>query len=170
MSVDELTKKVDSKLSVEESKYDRWSLRDESEISYGAFGSKEISHGNETNGGTYITTAINYTNGAAHIGHAYEATTSDALARYYRVRDGSNNVHFVTGTDEHGEKIAKTAQALNQTPIELCDKVRTYFKFIHINIHHPPLLKIHSSLELIKSYFLLFIYFDFYNYLENFHL
>ena len=131
MSVNELAKKVDSKLSVEESKYDRWSLKDESGISFGAFGSKQVSDGNE-NGGTYITTAINYTNGAAHIGHAYEATTSDALARYYRVRDGPNNVHFVTGTDEHGEKIAKTAQANNQTPIELCDKVCSSIIFIFV--------------------------------------
>lgn len=133
-----LAKEVDDKLNLKDDDddnnklYDRWSLREESSISYGPFGNKDIPSGE--GGGTYITTAINYTNGPAHMGHAYEATTSDALARYYRIRDGSDHVHFVTGTDEHGEKIAKTAEATNQTPIQLCDKYANGFKCLNQRI------------------------------------
>ena len=51
----------------------------------------------------YITTAINYTNGLPHIGHAYEAVTSDVIARYHRIY--GRKVWFLTGTDEHGQKV-----------------------------------------------------------------
>ncbi|MEO1398664.1 MAG: methionine--tRNA ligase, partial [Pseudomonadota bacterium] len=56
----------------------------------------------------YITTAISYPNGAPHIGHAYEMIATDALARFKRL-DGFD-VHFLTGTDEHGQKMVKTAR------------------------------------------------------------
>ena len=55
----------------------------------------------------YITTAISYPNGAPHIGHAYEVLATDALARFKRL-DGYD-VMFLTGTDEHGQKIEQTA-------------------------------------------------------------
>ena len=55
----------------------------------------------------YITTAISYPNGEPHIGHAYEALATDALARFKRL-DGCD-VFFLTGTDEHGQKIQQTA-------------------------------------------------------------
>ena len=55
----------------------------------------------------YITTAISYPNGAPHIGHAYEAIATDAIARYKRL-DGYD-VMFLTGTDEHGQKVEKAA-------------------------------------------------------------
>ena len=110
-------------------KYDRWNLRPESEVDYGLFGAKG-EYNRSSNGGYYITTAINYTNGPAHMGHAYEAATADALARYARVRGGrGGGVQFVTGTDEHGEKIAKTAAENGSKPIELCDKVRRRQRF-----------------------------------------
>ena len=51
----------------------------------------------------YISTAIFYTNGPPHIGHAYEAITSDVIARYHRIY--GRNVFFLTGTDEHGQKV-----------------------------------------------------------------
>src|SRR5208282_2649995 len=54
----------------------------------------------------YITTAITYPNGAPHIGHAYEAITTDAIARFMRL-DGYD-VYFLTGTDEHGIKMLQT--------------------------------------------------------------
>ena len=57
----------------------------------------------------YITTAIAYPNGMPHIGHAYEAIATDALARFQRL-DGKD-VFFLTGTDEHGQKMIQTAQA-----------------------------------------------------------
>ncbi len=51
----------------------------------------------------YITTAISYPNGKPHIGHAYELIATDAMARYQRL-DG-RDVFFLTGTDEHGQKM-----------------------------------------------------------------
>ena len=62
----------------------------------------------------YITTAIAYPNGVPHIGHAYEAIATDALARFQRL-DGKD-VFFLTGTDEHGLKMAQTAE-LEKLPI-----------------------------------------------------
>ena len=55
----------------------------------------------------YITTAISYPNGPPHIGHAYEAIATDAIARFMRL-DGYD-VYFLTGTDEHGQKMLQTA-------------------------------------------------------------
>ena len=55
----------------------------------------------------YITTAISYPNGPPHIGHAYEVIATDAIARFMRL-DGYD-VFFLTGTDEHGQKIQQTA-------------------------------------------------------------
>ncbi len=57
----------------------------------------------------YITTAISYTNGVPHIGHAYEAIVSDVIARYHRIY--GREVFFLTGTDEHGQKVAYTQMA-----------------------------------------------------------
>jgi methionyl-tRNA synthetase len=68
----------------------------------------------------YITTAIAYPNGAPHIGHAYEAIATDAIARFMRL-DGSD-VYFLTGTDEHGQKIQQTAAREGLTPRQLLDR------------------------------------------------
>ena len=57
----------------------------------------------------YVTTAITYPNGAPHVGHAYEYIATDAIARFKRL-DGFD-VRFLTGTDEHGLKMAQTAEA-----------------------------------------------------------
>ena len=65
----------------------------------------------------YITTAIAYPNGVPHIGHAYEAIATDAIARFQRL-DGYD-VLFLTGTDEHGIKMLQTAQREGMTPAEL---------------------------------------------------
>src|SRR5215471_15682071 len=65
----------------------------------------------------YITTAISYPNGAPHIGHAYEAIATDAIARFMRL-DGYE-VFFLTGTDEHGIKMLQTATKQGLTPAEL---------------------------------------------------
>lgn len=67
----------------------------------------------------YITTAINYTNGPPHIGHAYEAVLTDVLARFHRI--AGREVLFMTGTDEHGQKIATTAEKQGKKPIDICD-------------------------------------------------
>lgn len=67
----------------------------------------------------FVTTAISYPNGVPHIGHAYEAITSDAIARFERL-DGKD-VFFLTGTDEHGLKMKQTAVKLGVSPLELAN-------------------------------------------------
>ena len=74
----------------------------------------------------YITTAINYANGPPHMGHAYEGICADVIARYHRAY--GREVFFLTGADEHGQKIADTAAAAGVQPIELCDKHVAMFK------------------------------------------
>jgi methionyl-tRNA synthetase len=74
----------------------------------------------------YITTAIAYPNGAPHIGHAYEAIATDALARFQRL-DG-RDVFFLTGTDEHGSKMIQTAEAEKLTPMEVATRNAQRFK------------------------------------------
>jgi len=68
----------------------------------------------------YLTTAIDYVNGKPHIGHAYEKIMTDVIARHARQR--YDDVWFLTGTDEHGIKIQKTAAAQGCKPIEICDE------------------------------------------------
>jgi methionyl-tRNA synthetase len=68
----------------------------------------------------YITTAISYPNGPPHIGHAYEVIATDAIARFMRL-DGYD-VFFLTGTDEHGQKIQQTAAREGLTPRQLLDR------------------------------------------------
>ncbi|MGY3490294.1 methionyl-tRNA synthetase [Bradyrhizobium sp. USDA 4011] len=74
----------------------------------------------------YITTAIAYPNGQPHIGHAYEAIATDALARFQRL-DGKD-VFFLTGTDEHGQKMIQTAQGEGMTPHDLATRNAARFK------------------------------------------
>ncbi len=74
----------------------------------------------------YITTAIAYPNGAPHIGHAYEAIATDAIARFMRL-DGYD-VFFLTGTDEHGIKMLQTAAKENMTPRAMVERNVPRFK------------------------------------------
>jgi methionyl-tRNA synthetase len=74
----------------------------------------------------YITTAIAYPNGTPHIGHAYEAIATDAIARFARL-DGKD-VFFLTGTDEHGLKMIQTAQSEGMTPLDLATRNAGRFK------------------------------------------
>ena len=74
----------------------------------------------------YITTAIAYPNGPPHIGYGYEVITTDAIARFKRL-DGYD-VFFLTGTDEHGSKIAQTAARDGITPKQLVDKNSARFQ------------------------------------------
>lgn len=71
----------------------------------------------------YVTTAISYPNGAPHIGHAYEAIAADVYARFLRTsaKGRHDGVRLVTGTDEHGLKIAQTAKAEGLTPQQFVD-------------------------------------------------
>ena len=74
----------------------------------------------------YITTPIYYVNDVPHIGHAYTTIIADALARFNKL--AGREVFFLTGTDEHGQKIEKAAAARGLTPKELADAVVVRFK------------------------------------------
>src|ERR1700709_1149190 len=67
----------------------------------------------------YVTTQLYYVNDAPHIGHAYTTTAGDVLARWHRQR--GETVHFLTGTDEHGQKILQAAEKHGMTPQQSCD-------------------------------------------------
>ena len=73
----------------------------------------------------YLTTPIYYATGDPHLGHAYTTVLTDALARYYR-QTGAE-VLFLTGTDEHGQKMQETAAKKGMTPIELADHMAGSF-------------------------------------------
>ncbi|MDH3238749.1 MAG: class I tRNA ligase family protein, partial [Deltaproteobacteria bacterium] len=74
----------------------------------------------------YITTPIYYVNDVPHIGHAYTTIACDALARWHRMK--GQKVFFLTGTDEHGEKVNKSATQQGISPKELADRVVTRFQ------------------------------------------
>ncbi len=74
----------------------------------------------------YITTPIYYVNDSPHIGHAYTTVAVDALARFMRL-DG-RRVMFLTGTDEHGQKVDKSARAAGIDPQSFCDRVSQNFR------------------------------------------
>jgi len=128
-AVEDLNTAVKEGLNLSD-KYDRWTLKDESTIDYGYLaqtdgaGIKEAKEGDKT---FYLTTAINYTNGPAHMGHAYEGATSDVISRFQRLK-GDRPCYFVTGADEHGQKIAATAEKEGKQPQDICDKYVTGFK------------------------------------------
>jgi methionyl-tRNA synthetase len=74
----------------------------------------------------YLTTAIAYPNGKPHIGHAYEAIAADAIARFQRML--GRDVRLVTGTDEHGLKMAQTARAAGRDTLEFATEMANHFR------------------------------------------
>ncbi|MFA5975740.1 MAG: methionine--tRNA ligase [Elusimicrobiota bacterium] len=74
----------------------------------------------------FITTPIYYVNDVPHIGHAYTTIAADVLARWHRLHD--DEVFFLTGTDEHGTKIAQAAAAHNKEPQQYCDEISAQFQ------------------------------------------
>ncbi len=74
----------------------------------------------------YLTTAIDYANGDPHMGHAYEKVGTDVIARYHRLRGDS--VHFLTGMDEHGQKVAQAAAEQSITSQEFVDRIAGRFQ------------------------------------------
>ena len=74
----------------------------------------------------YLTTPIYYVNDSPHIGHAYTTVATDALARFMRL-DG-RDVFFLTGTDEHGQKVDRSARAAGEDPQAFCDRVSQNFR------------------------------------------
>ena len=76
----------------------------------------------------HITTAIIYSNGPPHVGHAYEMLATDAFARFQRRKLGPANVTFLTGTDEHGDKNKRAADAMGLHPKAFTDKISALFR------------------------------------------
>jgi len=74
----------------------------------------------------YITTPIYYVNDKPHAGHAYTTIAADVLARWHRIR--GRDVFFLTGTDEHGAKVAEAASVAGRKPKEFCDQIAGKFK------------------------------------------
>jgi len=74
----------------------------------------------------YVTTPIYYVNDVPHIGHAYTTIAADVLARYHRLM--GDEVFFLTGTDEHGQNIARIAQERGLSPQAYCDQIVARFK------------------------------------------
>ncbi|UZE94118.1 MAG: methionine--tRNA ligase [Candidatus Pacearchaeota archaeon] len=93
----------------------------------------------------YITTAIDYVNDEPHIGHAYQKIIADVLARWHRIID--DKVFFLTGTDEHGQKIARSASEKEKEPKEFCDVMSKKFKeaWKALNIEYDKFIRTTDS-------------------------
>lgn len=79
-----------------------------------------------TNSNILITTPIYYVNGSPHIGHAYTSIVADFFNRFYRQQ--GNKTFLLTGTDEHGQKVAQSAEKVGAKPIEFCDQNSALFR------------------------------------------
>jgi methionyl-tRNA synthetase len=73
----------------------------------------------------YLTTAIDYTNGAPHIGHAYEKVLADVMARFYRLK--GEKAFFLTGVDQHGQKVQQSAAKAGLSPQQFVDEITAKF-------------------------------------------
>jgi methionyl-tRNA synthetase len=89
----------------------------------------------------YVTTPIYYVNGAPHLGHAYTSVAADVIARFRRL-DGED-VFFLTGTDEHGQKVEAAARAAGLAPQEFCDQVAADFLDMarRMNVSHDQFIR-----------------------------
>ncbi|OIQ52002.1 Methionine--tRNA ligase [Pseudodesulfovibrio hydrargyri] len=81
----------------------------------------------------YITTPIYYVNAKPHLGHAYTTTVADSLNRFHRLM--GEETYFLTGTDEHGDKIVQAAESNGQTPQEYVDVISKLFKDLWPNMN-----------------------------------
>lgn len=89
----------------------------------------------------YITTAIDYVNGSPHLGHAYEKVLTDVIARFRRQM--GDRVHFLTGTDEHGQKVQASARKLGIEPRQYADQVSGEFRALlqRLNISNDDFIR-----------------------------
>jgi methionyl-tRNA synthetase len=89
----------------------------------------------------FITTAIDYANGDPHMGHAFEKIGADCVARYHRLR--GDDVWFLIGMDEHGQKVAQTAADQGKTPQQLVDEVAEVFQrtWRELSISHDQFIR-----------------------------
>ncbi|MBX3750395.1 MAG: methionine--tRNA ligase [Opitutaceae bacterium] len=89
----------------------------------------------------YITTAIDYVNGSPHLGHAYEKVLTDVIARYRRMM--GDRVHFLTGVDEHGQKVQQSARKRGVSPQQFADEVSAEFRALlpKLNISNDDFIR-----------------------------
>jgi methionyl-tRNA synthetase len=89
----------------------------------------------------YLTTAIDYVNGSPHLGHAYEKVLTDVIARFRRQM--GDKVHFLTGTDEHGQKVQASARKRGIAPQQLADEVSAEFQALlpKLNISNDDFIR-----------------------------
>ena len=89
----------------------------------------------------YITTAIDYVNGSPHLGHAYEKVLTDVIARFRRQR--GDKVHFLTGVDEHGQKVQASAKKRGIAPQQFVDEVSAEFRALlpKLNISNDDFIR-----------------------------
>jgi methionyl-tRNA synthetase len=89
----------------------------------------------------YITTAIDYVNGSPHLGHAYEKVLTDVIARFRRLM--GDQVYFLTGVDEHGQKVQQTAKKRGIPPQQFCDEVSQEFRAVcaRLNISNDDFIR-----------------------------
>ena len=89
----------------------------------------------------YVTTPIYYVNGDAHLGHAYSTVIADVLARYARLK--GQDTFFLTGTDEHGEKVAQAAKDKGKEPKAYCDEISEKWKelWIDFELSHDKFIR-----------------------------
>ncbi len=97
----------------------------------------------------YITTPIYYVNDTPHIGHAYTTIVADVLARYHRLFD--EDVFFLTGTDEHGQKVQNAAKARGLEPQAHCDEMVKQFQTAWSNLLITPNFFIRTTMEFHKG-------------------
>ncbi|MCD8298574.1 MAG: methionine--tRNA ligase [Opitutae bacterium] len=115
----------------------------------------------------YLTTAIDYANGAPHLGHAYEKVLADTIVRFHRMN--GEKTYFLTGLDEHGQKVQQNAQKMGISPQECCDRVAELFQGIcreleisndayirttqphHIKVVQEILQKLYEAGEIYKA-------------------
>ena len=89
----------------------------------------------------YITTAIDYVNGSPHLGHAYEKVLTDVIARFRRMM--GDHVHFLTGVDEHGQKVQQSAKKKGIPPQQFADEVSEEFRALlpKLNISNDDFIR-----------------------------
>jgi len=80
----------------------------------------------------YLTTAIDYVNGSPHLGHAYEKVLSDVVCRFRRLM--GDQVHFLTGVDEHGQKVQMSARKKGVAPQQFCDETSQEFRNLCVKL------------------------------------
>ena len=116
----------------------------------------------------YITTPIYYPSAKPHMGHAYSSIVADFFARLKRIQ--GHNVFFLTGTDEHGQKIQRAAEKSNKDPLKFCDEISKTFRNLSsiLNLSNDDFInKENIELNNLDVNFLLNYIFNKRNYLKD---